>query len=204
MNQHSTTMKQTYYRIGQDPDDTVEITSPLGLANHAEGYPTSLLEGVPVSVPTPPVFTFDIKREENEKPRHFIKGHRIIVVSRLFLDALRQAGVDNFEVWPAILRDPETGEEWEDYFAFNEIGLLDVVDMDASECDTLMKGSDTIPPVVEFDEIVLNAKKTKGGKMFRVPQDTDLLFISGEVRATLVKLSPPEKWGIYTAKVKVQ
>jgi hypothetical protein len=197
-------MNQTYYKVGQDSDDSVKITSPLGLANHEEGYPTSLLEGVPVTVPTPPVFAFDIKRKEGEKPRHFIRGQRILVISRLFLDALKQAGVDNFEVWPAILRDPETGEEWKDYFAFNEIGLLDVVDMDASEYDTIMKGSDTIPPVVEFDEIVLNAKKTKGKKMFRVPQDTNLLFISGEVRATLVKLSPSEKWGIYAAEVKVQ
>lgn len=197
-------IKQKYYRIGQDPDDDVKITSELGLANHEEGYPTNLLEGEPVAVPTPSVFKFDIKRKENEKPRHFIRGNRMIVVSGLFLDALKHAGVDNFEAFPAILRDPLTGEEWKDYFAFNEIGLFDAIDMEASEYDTIMKGSDTIPPVVEFDEIVLSAKKANGKKMFRVPEDTGLLFISDEVHASLVKFSPPEKWGIYCAPVEVK
>jgi hypothetical protein len=40
------------------------------------------------------------------------------------VDALEAAGVDNLELYRAIVRDPVTGKEWHDYRAFNVLGLV--------------------------------------------------------------------------------
>jgi hypothetical protein len=161
------------------------------------------VSGVSVIVPTPEVFELEINCREHESPRHFVRGDGFLVVSGRFLDALRQAGVDNFEVWPAILREPETKREWRDYFVFNEIGLLDPIDLGKSEYDTIMDGSadGDIPPVLGFHEVVFSAKKTHGAKMFRTPQFTPDLYISKEVMDVLDELSPPEKWGIVAIEI---
>jgi hypothetical protein len=196
--------KQIYYKIAQSYQDNYRIKTHLGLPPRPDGYPTSLFRGKPVIVPTPKVFELNINCREDESPRHFILGIELLVVSGLFLNALRQAGVDNFETWPAILRDPETEREWKDYFMFNEIGLLDPADLKKSKYDTIDGGDNTgdIPSVLGFHNVTFNEKKTRGAKMFRILQFPPDLYISKEVMDVLDELRPPEKWGIVTNKIE--
>jgi hypothetical protein len=193
-----------YYEIVQDFNEVFCIKTPLGLPNRPDGRSSSLLFGRIVVVPVPPVFEFEVTGYDYLEPRHFLRGDESVVVSEKFLDALRQAGVDNFEVWPAILRERGGKRVWRNYFAFNEIGLLDAVATEASTGDMLLEGNgENIKPVIAFDEVVFDGRKTHGKKMFRIPQWPSVLYISGTVMDVLRKLAPPEKWGITSTGIKV-
>jgi hypothetical protein len=175
--------RQIYYKIVQDYNDNFRIKTSLGLKGLPGGRVTDMLSGVAIVVPTPKLFELDINCNARQSPRHFIRGDNFLVVSARFLNALRKAGVDNFEEWPAILREPKTKREWKDYFVFNEIGLLDPVDIENSKYDTIMDGSadGDILPFLGIHEAVFSAKKTQGAKMFRIPQFSPDVYISTEV-----------------------
>jgi hypothetical protein len=193
-----------YYEIRQDTHNLIRVKTPLGLPNRPDGQTTDVLSGIPIVVPTPEVFKFDIDPKEDEEPLQFIEGIDSLVVSAKFLDALRQAGVDNFEVWPAILRDPETQREWGNYYLFNEIGLLDAVSLEESDHDVILDGNGGgIPSMIGFHKVVFDAKKTNGKKMFRIPQCETDLYMSWDVIKVLIKFSPPEKWGIRFNKIEL-
>jgi hypothetical protein len=190
-------MTQHYYRIEQHYDDYFKIKTPLNLPDTPEGFTTNVISGWRVSVPTPPLFEFTVNCAESQRPKHLITGECNLVISGELLAALRKIGVDNFETWPVVLREPNTSREWKDYFLFNEIGLLDAVLMSESQGDTLMEGNNEgIPPVIGFHEIVFDAKKTRNRKMFRIPQMPTDLYISDVVKAYLDTLHTPEEWGI--------
>jgi hypothetical protein len=167
------------------------------LPNDSGEFSINVYRGIPIVVSTPEVFELNINSKEDEGPLHFLEGIDSLVVSDKFLGALRQAGVDNFEVWSAILRDPKTNREWENYYLFSEIGLLDAVLLEESDHDALLGGSGGgIPPLIGFHEIVFDAKKTNGKKMFRIPQCEIDLYMSRDVVRVLIELEPPETWGM--------
>src|SRR3989338_5350545 len=49
------------------------------------------------------------------------------------LEAIRSAGVGNLEVFPAIIRDPESKKEYDDYRAFNIVGVVACADRKKSK-----------------------------------------------------------------------
>jgi hypothetical protein len=55
------------------------------------------------------------------------------VMSKRLIDALHEAGVDNFDIYPMLLKRTDTGEEFEGYSAVNFIGCVDAVDLAKSE-----------------------------------------------------------------------
>jgi hypothetical protein len=154
----------------------------------------------------PEIFELEVDCEEDVSPRHFIQGSRLLVVSALFLDALKQVGVENFKVWPAVLREPKTERKWENYFVFNKIGLVDAVLHEASNDDVIMKGDGgSIPDMIAYHKVVFDTEKVKDEKMFRILQCPTLgLYISEEVFDVLCQLSPPEEWGITATEIEVK
>jgi hypothetical protein len=197
-------MNKLYHIIEQSYNDCAEITSesPLGFAPDSSFV--SLLAGIPIPVAAPKIFEFEIDCEEGETPKHFIRGHGTLVISDALLNALRMAGVDNFESWPAILRDPSTNRTWEKYHAFNEIGLLDAALLKDCEYDVIMGGNERIPPLFGFKKVVFSAEKVMDAKMFRIPQSPRDLYISHEVMTDLNKLAPPEGWDLQTTDIEVK
>jgi regulatory protein YycH of two-component signal transduction system YycFG len=112
--------------------------------------------------------------------------------------------VDNLEVFPAVVYSQKHRKEWSDYFAFNVIGIIDAVDLDKSQYDTIMQGNDEIPPMLAFNEVVFSAEKVKDApKMFRLIQEESRLYVNAFVRDTYMKLSPPETWGFITTDIEV-
>jgi hypothetical protein len=196
---------KSFYEIRQDAHNLIRIKTPLGLPGSPDGQPTDVISGIPVTVPTPKVFEFDINPGKNEEPAHFLEGTDSLVLSTRFVNALRQAGVDNFEIFPAILRDPKTNRKWRDYYLFNEIGLVDAVIQEASDGDIIIEGNgDDIPDLIAYNEVVFDGKKVAGHKMLRIPQCPIDLYMAEEVLEVLVDIFPLEKWGVETSVSKVQ
>jgi len=85
------------------------------------------------------------------------------LMSRALVDALREAGVDNIEVFPAVLVDSSTAEEREDYCVVNVVGKVAAADMKQS--DGISLGDKQV-----FTKLTVDAKKAKDLLMFRLAE----------------------------------
>ncbi len=135
-----------------------------------------------------------------------LTGAEIPVVSAMFADRLRKAGVDNFQLFPAILRNPETGKEWRDHFAFNVVGVVDPVDMTASKFKTIMDGDDdSVGALLAFDYLVFSRAKCHDLdlRMFRLHQSEMMMFVIDRVLEKLRAMKPAGGWGFTSTEIPV-
>lgn len=187
----------SYYRVEPDIHDLRGIS----------GYPqmsddVSFLAGVPISVSLGKPLVFNVNHPPGERPRHLL-GMQIPVVSELLLQAMTAAGVDNFQAFPAVLRNTDTGAQWDGYFAFNVIGLLDAMDLRASKYTEIMPGNDQIPALLDFEKLAIDGSKTRNLLLFRLLQNPGAMLVHHKVRDQLRQQKPPEGWGITTFEIPV-
>jgi hypothetical protein len=189
-----------YYRLQQNANDDYSATTKVRLPQNADGSESTFILGDKINVPVPNPIIIDLDGLEGGNPRHYIEGFSIVIISELFLTALRKAGVDNFQIFPVVLRDKDSDRKWDNYYAFNELGVIDAVSLGHCEYDTLDEGDEDSnePPALSFDKVVFSEEKLKNNpKMFRLAQDpAHCIYISKEVVDVLLELTPPEKWGV--------
>jgi len=46
------------------------------------------------------------------------------------VEVLKNTNVANIQIFPALLINPHTKEQWDDFYAFNVIGMFDAVNRD--------------------------------------------------------------------------
>lgn len=95
------------------------------------------------------------------------------------VDALQAAGVDNLQLFPAVVRDPATGKEHRNYKAFNLVGIVSAADMGES---VLMGTSDSALIDVDFDRLVLDDERPGGLLMFRLAEAVNAIVVHASVR----------------------
>jgi hypothetical protein len=98
------------------------------------------------------------------------------VAKNAFVELLRANGVDNIEVIPAEIANPETGQILTGYSYINVVGLIDALDLDRSDSQEL--GED----VRLIDRPVL--RPGRGGqlpRLFRLAEDTLRLIVDDDV-----------------------
>jgi hypothetical protein len=102
----------------------------------------------------------------------------IPLFSKRVLDTLKRAGVDNIDTYDAEIVDPRSGKTWKDYRATNIVGLIECTNRKKSKWDR----SSTFP-MLEFERIVLDEKKTKNARMFRLGENPSFILVSEQVKA---------------------
>jgi hypothetical protein len=163
----------------------------------------SFIKGIKLDAVPPAPLNF-LGELPDEMPPHFLIGNSIPVASALFLNVLKEAGVDNFETFPVSLYSKKLKKTWTDYYVINTIGVEDVADLEKSKYDTIMPGNDLVPPFLGFHEVIFSAEKLiNDPKMFRIVQNKTMLFIHEFVRETFRRMVPPEKWGIVFTEIDV-
>jgi hypothetical protein len=187
-----------YYEIRPDVYAMYGITRGPQLPRSVE-----FTGGTPIVEPLPAPLLFDVDYPQGEQPGHML-GRIVPVVSRLLVEALTRAGVDNYQIFPALLRNPDTGSQWSDYFAFNVVGLVDAVAAQSSTYDVIMPGEEEIPPLLDYTRLVFARSKTLDMPMFRLLQNPPQLFLLDRVQAALASVSPPGGWGITIFEVPVE
>jgi hypothetical protein len=113
-----------------------------------------------------------------------------MVVSGPFVEALKSAGVDNVDYYPAQIIDEASGETTSGYQAANIVGLVACVDREKSVY-TMMPGfpTDTIGRngVFEFKLLHLDHAKVRGAKMFRLFEKTSVIVVHEAVKEAIEK-----------------
>ncbi len=188
----------SYYRIEPGIHDLYGIA----------GYPrlpdeVSFLSGRPISAALSSPLVFAVNHPRGETPGHLL-GKQIPVVSDLLLSVLKGAGVDDFQAFPAVLHNSDTGDRWTGRYAFNVLGMLDAVDLAASKYDEIMPGEEGEPPLVDFEKLVIDGSKTRGALLFRLVQNPLTMLVHQKVRDQLRQTKPLEGWGITTFEVPVR
>ncbi len=112
-----------------------------------------------------------------------------IVMTKRLLSALQEAGVDNLDVYPAIIVNEETGFRTEDYVAVNLIGLVKAVDI--ANSNVTGGNTDTVDEPhfldTDFDGLAIDPEKAKDHLMFRLAENTSAIVIHRSVKEHLEK-----------------
>ncbi len=106
------------------------------------------------------------------------------LMSDSLIEALKRAGVDNLQTFPAILKNIETKFETSAYKVVNVLGKLQAADMDASDYID-MGGTGLI--AVGFKDLVIDESKTNNAKMFRLAESITDVIIHESVKTVLEK-----------------
>lgn len=95
------------------------------------------------------------------------------------IEALEAAGVDNLQLFDALLTNPEDGVRHTNYKAFNIVGVIAAADPDGSE---QMGTSDSEMIDVDFDSLMIDEAKVAGAKFFRLAESVNAIIASDDVR----------------------
>jgi hypothetical protein len=99
------------------------------------------------------------------------------------LDVIAQAGVDNVDVYPVRIVDPDSGQTYDNYKAVNIVGLVSAADMAASAA-TVHPGGPVID--VDFDRLVIDESRTGGALIFRLAESTNIILVHERLRDRIV------------------
>jgi hypothetical protein len=97
--------------------------------------------------------------------------------------AMQEAGVDNLDLYDAVIYDPDTKKRYTNYKAVNIIGAIAAADMSKSKA-TVHPGGPVID--VEFDELVLDETRTGGVLIFRLAEATGTILVHERLRDHLL------------------
>lgn len=184
-----------YYLLEGDHESEWEVLGSPPLPDGAQ-----FLRGRPITVPMVEPVTAQVDHPAGEPPRALLEG--VVPFFRADLLAVLLAqGATNLQSWRARLENRALGLVWNDYFAVNVVAMVDAVAMDRSRYDVWMGGGDVVPPLVEFAEVVLDARRIAGLRMFRVPQSPSLLFIDESLLDAIDASRPPGGWGVFATGV---
>ncbi|WP_196137598.1 imm11 family protein [Aliikangiella sp. G2MR2-5] len=108
------------------------------------------------------------------------------LMSEKFVSLLQEAGVDNLQLFPAIVKSDVDGTIWDNYFAVNILGVIQCADLSNSIYSELMPGS------YIFDELAIDAEKANDALLFRLYEDKATIIIHRDV-GRHVKSQDPDK-----------
>lgn len=96
------------------------------------------------------------------------------IMSDKLISALQEAGVDNIQTFPAVLRGHFSGNDITSYKVVNIVGLIAAADMDKSDYID-MGGMGII--AVGFKDLVIDETKAYGALLFRLAESiTDIVI----------------------------
>jgi len=106
------------------------------------------------------------------------------LISDELATALQSAGVNNLELYDAVISEVRTGTQYENYKAMNIVGLVRAAD-ESSELKSLGLGGNEPLLSSWIDYLVVSEEKAKGLLMFRLAESVSTILIHKSVQAQL-------------------
>src|SRR5690606_1790653 len=95
------------------------------------------------------------------------------------IKVIESAGVDNLQLFDAVLIDPQRGRTHRDYKAVNIIGMVAMADLAQS---TTMGTSDSELIDVDFDRLVFKEKSSGEHLIFRLAESVNAIVVHDRVK----------------------
>lgn len=131
---------------------------------------------ITIDVPNPLIYILD--PELPGTPKAMYEG-AIPIMRDDLVQTLQKAGVENLELFPAVLHNPGQGEGYYNYKAFNVVGKIACADPNAS---VLMGTSDSELIDVDFESLVIDESKAGGALMFRLAEAVSAIVVHEKVK----------------------
>lgn len=162
---------------------------PISKAPRLLGGPWYHGHKLRITVPTPLEYELDPDLGPECKIKAMYGNKSIPVMRNDLIRVLISAGVNNLELFPARITNPNTGVVYDDYHAFNIIGLVAAADFDES---TLMD-PDSEPTILDtdFESLVIDENKTHGFHLFRLAESCNAICVSEKIKNAVVKSGIP-------------
>lgn len=184
-----------YYRLLEDFDNF------CGVLNDPEiMYEIDFVRGQVIGdedikrIDNPLVFQVDCTRD---RPPMHLDGISIPVMSKELVALFQKHGVDNLQLFPALLKNEKTGDTWTDFYAVNIVGLIACADMDASDHSVIGRRPGSDFPLAHFHRLVIDEKKAHGHYLFRLAEEPHVILINDEIDQALCNNKPRGgQWGI--------
>jgi len=175
-----------YYEVMPD------MYADFGVLEDPVPRPGRFRLGQPITgtLPEPLVFPVD---NTDENPPRGMEGISVPVWSGAVLRCLQGAGVDNLQVFHALLRNA-AGREWRDYFAVNVLGAVSCMAKSTEATHVAERPSGTA--FVKVHKLVINPARAAGLELFRLAESPGVLLMHQRLLDALKKSSPPQGWGI--------
>src|SRR2546421_548577 len=116
-------------------------------------------------VAEPLIYTLDPKHPGNIRVMYDDAAYPLMRDD--LIEALRVVGVDNLQLFGAVIVDPQTGIQHANYKAFNIIGLVKAADMAKS---VRAATSDSKLLDVDFDSLAIDENKASPFRLFRLAE----------------------------------
>jgi hypothetical protein len=114
------------------------------------------------------------------------------------IEALRAVGVDNLELFDAVIVDPRTGQEHRNYKAFNVLGAVAAADMSKS---VRASSSDSTVIDADFDSLSIDAARAAPFRLFRLAESVNAIVVDEAVKSEIERRNiegmifyDPEDW----------
>ncbi len=191
-------MPVPYHQINSSGSDDHRVTREPELPEFA-----GFRYGVRMEAKLPNPLVFEVDYPSREQVPHFV-GETIPVFSDALVRTFRAAGVENFQLFPAVLRNPQTGAQWDGYWVFHVIGLIAAADLEKSESETAAGAGKpgTAVPLATFQVLVLDAQKTRNVAMFRLAESPGTLLVHDRVLSHIKAHRPPNGWGFDATEIE--
>jgi hypothetical protein len=135
--------------------------------------------------PLPPDFTgpveFEIDLTSDGRIMSSLFVMPAFLVTKKLYEALRAAGVDNVDPYPAIIRNTESGEQFDDYLFLNVVGLIACADLANSDYQEIS------PDVKMVDTMAIKREDVPDVPMFRMAEDPLKVVVSDKVQRQLIE-----------------
>lgn len=157
----------------------------------------SFMRGEVITIAIEAPLEFTTNASQGDEIRDFLRGS-ITLVSKRFLEILQGAGVDNLQVFPAVIKSETDGTIWDDFFAVNVLGTIACADLDKSEYDEIMPGH------YIFDELAIDENKANGALLFRLHEHTPTIMMHFNVGKYIASQDPDKMLNGWSVKKAIQ
>jgi hypothetical protein len=137
------------------------------------------MTGSPVD-PPPGVVTYEIQRKRPGNLRALYSEFEVPIVRADLLQLLQEAGVDNLQLFKAVIRDPAKRVEHKNYSAFNILGLVAAADMGKSR---VMHSRSVTGVDHDFEALALASDRIPGDLLlFRLAESVNAIVVHEKVK----------------------
>lgn len=159
-------------------------SASLSAAPEIEGV-SSWISGGVINAPVPQPLEFVVEADEDDpdpdEPGIMLEMYQfgVVLMTDRLVAALRESGVDNLQVFDAIIRHPSATKTLPHYKVVNIVGVVACADLNRSEY-ALTDGAAILD--VSFDSLVIDEKLARGQLMFRLAESLSAIIVHQRVK----------------------
>ncbi len=169
----------THYRLSVD-----RLRMNVFLVEQFE-TPRSFITGKLVAAPERLPLEYMMEVDIDESPVMLAFFPHVNVMSAQLADVLIRAGVDNLQVFPARITDPNTNMVYVDYVAVNVVGLVECADMARSDHAPLAD-------LFFFHKLVIVPEKARDLLLFRLAESPIDIIVNERIAQAIRNANLPE------------